>query len=267
MLLLFTDGLPAQAQSNAKTLNGKDGVQISKITPRTSAEIPLPLQRFVFHLEVQAKAVTTPTARVSVRFYRYSPSDMKLVAVAAPVDRALRGSKGDRFLVKSHPITLTDARPDERLYVKACLFDGRGRLVSYSDSFNPLRGTVVITPSAQAAQSDRIRALPGTISPNTSLKVNADAEIVVRIHYDVKSTPQGVISVELGELGDIREGKPWSVSVIEVPAGSGEIELRRTFSVTSAMQGVRLAIAVALRTDPMSGACARLELQPYPIGM
>lgn len=267
LVLLLAGLAPAGAQSNTKTLNGKDGVQIAKITPRTNAEIALPVRDFVFFLEVQARVVTTPGGRTVVRFYRYSPRTLKLVAVAPPLEHKLRNDQGERWVMQSKPITLTDAQPDERLYVKAALYDKKGRLVSWSESFNTVRGSVSVTPSSGPASADRVRALPGTTAPNTALPVSAPAEFVVRVRYEVKSSPRGVISVEFGELNDIRAGRPWSVSVIEVPAGTGEVELRRSFPLSPALKGTVLAVAVALRNDPLSGASARLELQPYPVGM
>lgn len=265
LLSVLTIG-PARAQSNTKTLNGKDGVQIAKITPRTNAEIPMPVRNFVYTLELQAKVVTTPTARVVVRFYRYAPDTLMLERLAPPVTRVVKGSHGARWRLESSPISLSDARADERLYVKASLFDGRGRLVAWSESFNTVSGAVVVTPTAGTATTDRLRALPGTTAPNTALTANTNAEFVVRVRYEVRSSLRGVISVEFGELNDIRLGRPWSVSVIEVPAGTGEVELRRSLPIAPTLRGATLAIAVALRNDPLSGASARLEMQPYPIG-
>lgn len=267
LVVLLAGESTAWAQTNTKTLNGKDGVQITKITPRTNAEIPLPVRDYVFYIELQGRVVTTPKGRAIVRFYRYSPETLKLVPVAPAVAHPLGANRGERWLVQSRPITLPDARPDERLYVKASLFDAKGRLVSWSESFNTVKGTTTITPSRAPASTDRVRALPGTTAPGTTLAVDGPAEFVIRIRYEVKSSPRGVISVELGELNDIRGGRPWSVSVIEVPAGTGEVELRRSFPMSPSLKGTVLAVAVALRNDPLSGASSRLELQPYPIGM
>lgn len=267
LVMLLAGESAAWAQTNTKTLNGKDGVQISKITPRTNAEIPLPVRDFVFFLELQGRVVTTPTGRAVVRFYRYSPETLKLVPVAPAVSRRLATRQGERWLVQSQPITLPDARPDERLYVKASLFDAKGRLVSWSESFNTIRGSATVTPSRAPASADRVRALPGTTAPSTPLALDTSTEFVIRIRYEVRSSPRGVISVEFGELNDIRGGRPWSVSVVEVPAGTGEVELRRSFPVNPSLKGTILAVAVTLRNDPLSGASTRLELQPYPIGL
>lgn len=257
-----------EAQTNSKTYNHKDGVMISKITPRTNAEIPLPASDFVIYLELRSKMMTTPTGEIHVDFYRYSKRSVRPVHVAPTIRRTVQATVDpQKWLIQSAPITIASADTDEQIYVKAYLLNSKGKVVGWSESFNPLRGQVTIRPNARTATRDSVRSLPGTTPANTRLGISGAASFVIRLHYDVKSSPRGVINIEFGELRDIRKGAPWSVSVVEVPAGSGEVEIRRSFPLVASLRGTQMAIGVSLLNDPLSGSISRFELQPYLIGL
>jgi hypothetical protein len=267
-VLLLLSAPSAMGQTNTRTLNGRDVVQIYRITPRTDAEIPLPANDFVFSMEIQSRMLTAPRGTITVNFYRYSKKSMQLVRVAPPLRKSIPGGAGiQRWVVHSAPFTIASAGPDEMLYTKAYLTNPHGKVVAWSNSLNPLRGRVVIRPNATRASRDLVRALSGTTPPLTALTAGGTATFVLHLRYEVKSSPRGVINVEFGQLTDVRLGTPWSVSVVEVPAGTGELEIRRSFALSAYMKGTRLAIGVGLRNDPLSGASSHFELQPYPIGL
>lgn len=255
----------ARADSNMMSLNKKDGVKLTKITPRTLAELPVPMNDFIVYFELKILLRSSPRGTVDVSFYRRANN--RLYPLATAVKLKVKGSKrASIFALQSPPITIHSARPGDQLYIRARLRDAGGNDVSWSDSVNPLRGNVSVRPATRTATADDLTALPGTSpAPGTALPTDTPLSFVIRLNYSVRAVRRGIINVEFGELSDVRQGREWTASVVEVPRGTGQVEIRRTFRFPSALAGRKMVIGYALRLDPLGGSVVHKEVTFFPI--
>ncbi len=263
----------ATAQVMVRSANRLDGVAISRITPRTQAELPLPLQDFVYSYELKVLLRTTATGTIDVNYFVWSPSTQENRSVLPTEHHAVKrhGSRsaparvlGFYLRETSAPINIHSAKPGDRLVVRATLRDAHGHVVCVTESTNELKGQVVVRPAHTPASSDHLQVLPGTTPvPKTVLAPNSVTPFVFRLDYSARQ--RAVINVEIGDDQAQSAGRPWTVSVVEVPAGQGQVVIRRPLELGEVPQGLALFITVLLRTNPLGNATAVATIKPYPI--
>lgn len=255
--------VPAEALTgNEKSHTGRDHVRITKITPRTGADLPTP-SLLPFHLEVGYTLESAPKGKLRVGVFRWrsgtstrrTPRGMApgLEPLLPPLERDIR--KGTSVVqITTDPVALkAGGGSNNQVIVVVNIQDPTRRELCWATSYNFLRGELSVRPGSGAPGGDSIQVL--SFYPRVgTLKTGHDHPFTVNLQYSLKSKPWGFVNLELGEPSQQGQSAAWYTVVVPVRRGTGVVKVTtRRFFLPAAYSNRAMELALPFRVDPLGG--------------
>ncbi|MCL5035612.1 MAG: hypothetical protein M1269_00705 [Chloroflexi bacterium] len=248
--------------SDTQSINQKDSVFISKITPRTSSII-VPPAGFPYYLEVEYSLVSTSRAYVEVGVYLkdlQKGAESKLVT--KPRVFPVTAGKG-ALLVTTDVVNVVPKNVRQELLIVASLKNTSGNELAYSNSINMVVGNRKVIKSGTQSNTDSLQVLSVNPPEESSLSLGKSINFVFKINYGVMSRPYAFVNFEFSDASQARTGMAWYSVTVPLKKGKGIMEIAFPITFAGDLYGRRMAIGVPFRVEPLGGTSSYSVLQSY----
>lgn len=269
LLAVITVSLPSWAQKTSaqssfsatdKSHTGVDSVSISKITPRTSADVPQNCQ-FPVVLLADYKLSSSAQGFIKARAFIWSKDhkDKKigykkgLKPISAVMQAAVK--KGSGSVKVSFPPLAMPVKADSQtqLVIVASLQDSKQKELAWGSSYNFVRGTLSMAKTADKSPRTAITVLDFTPKVGV-ITIGKAQEFAYKFQYSLKDQDYAFVNFELKNAMDDYATSPWYCAVVPVPKGAGIVKYvsgRYFFPYMYKLYKMRLG--VHYRTEPLGG--------------
>ncbi len=257
--------------ANEKSHNGRDFVQIRKITPRTAADLPTPTM-FPYTLEVAYTLKSSARGKLRVGVFRLRPGQPASQGVASgfeplitPVEKPITKGSGTLTLTTSAVSLKTATEKNAQVVVVVNVQDAAGKEVCWATSHNFLRGTLWVRPETAPPVRDSLQVLSFLPRVGT-LKTGHSQAFTVNMQYSLKTRPWGFVNLEFGERGGLAQSGPWYSVTVPVRTGTGLVKVTtRDFFLPAAYANKQMEMAVPFRIEPLGGTIDILRYGPWAL--
>lgn len=268
-LAVLTVVLPSWAQNNSvekafnatgKSHTGVDEVSISKITPRTSADVPQNYQLPVVLL-ADYKLSSSAQGFIKARAFIWSRNNKSkntgyksgLKPISSIMQAAVKKGSGS-IKVSFPPLAMpVQADSQTQLVIVASLQNGQQKELAWGSSYNFVRGTLTLAKTADKSPKTAITVLDFT--PKVGLLTVGKAQkFTYKFQYSLKERDYAFVNFELKNALDDYSTSPWYCAVVPVPKGAGVakyVSNRYFFPYMYKLYKMRLG--VHYREDPLGG--------------
>lgn len=262
----WADGL------SSKSHTGVDSLVITKITPRTGADIPAPAE-LPFTMEVSYRLKSAPVAKVRVGVFLWKPglgagrvgAKKGLVPLCKITEKTLRNSQGKTVLV-TPPVKLAQAsQSNTQVVVIVNMQNGNKKELCWASSYNFLRGSLVVRPASKGAGRDTITVM-SCLPKVGNLTAGKNYTFVVNFQYSLKSKKYGFVNFEWGD--NARRGNlgPWYNVCVPVKSGTGVVKMvSGNYLFPSSWAEKKMNMEVFYRVAPLGGTITMNSYGPWTI--
>ncbi|MCD6310755.1 MAG: hypothetical protein J7M18_08555 [Candidatus Eremiobacteraeota bacterium] len=262
LVFLLISVSPGFGASETESLNNKDAVFISKITPRTSS-ILIPPARFPFYLEIEYNLVSLPKAYIEVGVYK---KDLKKAAESESITRPrifpITAGKG-ALLVTTDIISIEPQKVNQEVTVIASLKDNTDKELAYSTSRNIVAGKRKVIKSSSRSNADFFQVLGVRPPENSVLPLGKPVNFIFKVNYGVLSRPYAYANFEFADVSQVGTGMAWYIIVVPLEKGRGLMEITVPMTLPESLKGRRMGIGVPFRVEPLGGCTSFTALQSY----
>ncbi len=261
-----------EAKAENKSHTGVDHVEITKITPRLGADLPVPCQ-LPFQLEVQYRLSSAPKGKVRIGLFLWEPgvkgasktgsSLTGLKQLIKPIEKDI--AKGGGVLTLTTDVVTLEAMKSKncQLLTIVNMHDASKKELCWATSYNFLRGSLSVRKTAEVGARDSIQMM--SYYPKLgSLETGKDHSFTFNLQYNLKTKDWAFINLELGEQGSPGTVGPWYSVIVPVKKGAGLIKVTtRKFFMPVAYAGKQMALSVPYRVDALGGTVDVLRYGPW----
>ena len=248
------------AHNTGGSHNGIDPVAISKITPRTSACVPVK-STFPISLSVSAELKTSKSGAVKIGAFLWSPGGgagkgaykKGLTPLCKAVTKPVKNGK-NAIDLSLPPVTMpADIKPNTQVVTVVSLQNEKGKEVAWNSSYNFIRGEMILTKTSRTSPRDVITVL--SYSPKAGdLAVGTSHQFTYKFQYSLKSRDYAFVNFELGDAKNDLTVGPWHCAAIPVPKGSGIVKfVSDPYFFPYALKFLAMRLSVHYRVKPLSG--------------
>lgn len=253
---------PVYGATDTQSVNQKDTVFISKVTPRTGATI-VPPGKFPFYLEVEYSLISLPRAYVEVGVYiKSQEKGSKSVLVTKPHIQPVTTGKG-ALLVTTEIISIVPKRVNQELLIVASLKNNSGDELAYSSSINVVAGERQVIKSGSESNADFVQVLSCSPPEESTLPVGEMMSFVFKINYGVMSRPYAFVNFEFSDSSQVGTGMAWYVIVVPLEKGKGILKVTVPMTLPENLVGHRMSIGIPFRVDPLGGTSSFAVLRNF----
>ena len=266
-----------QAGAESKSHTGRDHVRITKITPRTSADIPVPCS-MPFSLELSYNLATADSGRIRLGVFLWRPGVNKTKGTQAsssalkglqplikPIEKKIKKGSG-AITITTPAVSLPKVSGNNyQVVVVANVQDSTKKELCWATSYNFLRGTLSVRTTADKGTRDYVRVVSAEPRQG-ALVTGREHTFNVVLRYNLKSKPYGYVNLELGQSDRPGNIGPWYSVCVPVKQGMGMLYIAtRKFFLPAAYAGRQLEMLVPFRVNPLGGTVCVLQVGPWPL--
>ncbi|MGM9999472.1 MAG: hypothetical protein ACI38Q_08835 [Candidatus Bruticola sp.] len=243
----------------SKSHTGVDSVSISKVTPRTSADVPQNCQLPVVLL-ADYQLQSSSSGLIKTRAFIWSPKDKSgsgykkgLRPISAVMQAAVKKGSGS-VKVAFPPLAMpVKADPQTQLVIVSSLQNSAQKEVAWGSTYNFVRGSMMLAKTADKSPRSAITVLD--FSPKVgTLTVGKTQEFTYKFQYSLKDQDYGFVNFELKNAMDSFETSPWYCAAVPVPKGAGVVKyVSSKYFFPYMYKFYKMRLGVLYRTEPLGG--------------
>jgi hypothetical protein len=261
ILVLFTLSV-AYAASDTQSLNSRDSIFISKVTPRTGSYL-IPPATFPYFLEVEYHLTTQRKGIIEISVYRY-PYTRKSgqTSLIKPVVQPITKGTGS-LLFTSTNLTIHGTDQNKTISLVVSLKDTKGNELAYSTSNNIVAGSRKVISGAGTPPSDYVQILETVPKAKGIVEAGKRNKFKFKFAYGIKTTEYAFLNFEFSDINELSTGLCWEAICVPLTKGTGlmQVELPLYFSI--GYRGKTMGIGVPLRIDPLGGTVSYDIIKPF----
>lgn len=274
VLLVVSAVWPLDSQASNSSHTKKDFVSINKITPCIGADIPTPC-KFPMAMELTYKLATSDKGKLRVGVFLRQPGNKAPNAIKSKMG-ALQPLlpyieknivKGvNTVTINTDTISLPRVTSrNAQLMVVVNLHNSAKKELCWATSYNFLRGSISLRPSAQAAVRDSIQLVSYAPDPKVGpLSTGKSYSFSAQLKYGVRSCACAFANLELCDYADGTTSGVWHKVAVPLPKGEGTVQVTtRDFFFPVSQSGRQLVLNVPFRVKPLGGTNNNLRVGPW----
>jgi hypothetical protein len=241
---------------------GGDSIRITRVTPRTGADLPLPVV-VPYHLEVTYTLNSSPRGALRAGVFEWSPGWSRPRPLIEPVNRPIEKGRGTLVLTTPPASISQKSASDSQVLAIVRLKGADDADLGYSLSYNFLAGQLLVREADRQRGYDEVKVLSLFPSPG-GLRVGQRYTFSYGLSYTVVRRDFAFLNMEVGSRQDLLKGTPYYSLVVPLPRGAGVARVKtRELTLPPSMLGQELWLDASLRVDPLGGTWDVRELGPW----